>query len=340
VVVWHVHRRATGDRPERRRTAITAGAVVGLPAVFAAAMWALLSWAVVGEPFAQFTSEYGNSALVQAASDLAPDGAVLDGAGRLLLLGRQVLVFGGLSIVCAAVLFWWAQRGGRRALAAVATLGAPVAFHALAAVWGSTFGWGRFVITLIPLGVMLLGLVLADACDRREVKGFVVALAWLVALASSAATLSVVRTGELETRDDAWALSTLPAPYRTEVGSGEPRPIFEGRTIARDIERLSPGPGSVVVDSASAFPIVMAADDLETYVIPPDRDFLQILADPYTFGVEYVLVSAPGTLAHDEVATIFPTLYENGAGFASLVDEWNLESLRYRLYRVERTVGR
>jgi hypothetical protein len=341
VVGLDVLRRTAGDFRRRRRTAITAATVIGLPAVFAALLWALLSWAVVGEPFAQFTSEYGNSALVQAAADRASDGAGLSLGGRLLLLGQQVAVFGGLAIVTAMVLYWWADRGGRRVAAAVATLGAPIAFHAVAALGGSTFGWGRFVISLVPLGVMLLGVLIADLSRRPGVSSaVVVAVGCVVALASSAAVLAVVRTGDLETRDDAWALSVLPPPYRTHVDEGLSIPMEEGRTIARDIERLAPGRGSVVVDSASAFPIVMAADDLRVFVIPPDRDFMQILADPYSFGVDYLLVSSPDTLAHDEVATVFPTLYENGAGISELVEEWNLETLRYRLYRVQRTVVR
>ncbi len=243
VVTFCAYRASGGDRRSRRSAAVTTGAVVGLPPVFAASMWALFSWAVVGEPFAQFTSEYGNSALVQAAADGAPKGAALDSGGRLLQLGEQVLVFGGLAVVSGALLFWWAQWAGRRVIAAVAVLGAPVLFHAVAAAGGSTFGWGRFVISLVPLGVMLLGVLMAEAVRGGVNRVVVVSIGCLVALASSAATLSLVRTGELETRDDAWALSALPPPYRTEVEEGRTIPLDEGRIIARDIDRRSPGRG-------------------------------------------------------------------------------------------------
>ncbi|HEV8454366.1 MAG TPA: hypothetical protein VGQ24_05720, partial [Gemmatimonadales bacterium] len=49
-----------------RRTAAAADAViVGLPFVLAFVGWALVSWMLVGSPFAQFTSIYGNSSQVQ-----------------------------------------------------------------------------------------------------------------------------------------------------------------------------------------------------------------------------------------------------------------------------------
>ncbi len=67
---------------------------------------------------------------------------------------------------------------------------------------------------------------------------------------------------------------------------------------------------------------------------------MRILADPYTFGVKYLLVSHPSTVAHDQVRTIFPTLYENGAGIATLVRTWDLGSMHLRLYRVDKAVTR
>ncbi len=203
LVAFVTYRREAGTRHLRRRVATTAAVVVGLPAVFAALLWALLSWAVVGEPFAQFTSDYGNSAIVKSATEKAGGAALTDAGGRLLLLGQQILVFGGLALVAGAFLLWWGRRGGRRVTVAVAVLLPPVAFQAVAAATGTTFGFGRFTISLVPLGIMLLGVALAGIAPRRVGAAAAVALVgFAVAVAAVVPALVVMRKGELGTTDD------------------------------------------------------------------------------------------------------------------------------------------
>jgi hypothetical protein len=338
LVTYH---REAGPRRERRRVATTAAVVVGLPAVFAAFLWALLSWAVIGQPFAQFTSEYGNSAIVRSATEKAGGGSLADGGARMLLLGKQVLVFGGLAIVSALVLLWWGRRGWHRVAAAVAVLLPPVLFQAGAAATGTTFGFARFSISLVPLGFMLLGVAISGVDHRHALRSSAVALLAIgLAAASAIPAFVVMRRGTLGTIQDAAALSTLPSPYRASLRHRGGIPIHDGRTVARAVERLSPRPGSVVVDTAWAFPIVLEATDRRTFITPPDRDFMQVLADPYTFGVRYMLVSHPSTLAHDEIRATFPGIYDNGAGIGKLVEEWNFDSMHLRLYKVTKAVSR
>jgi hypothetical protein len=336
------YRSESGTRRARRRIAVTAAAVVGLPAVFAAFLWALLSWAVIGQPFAQFTSQYGNSAIVRSATAQAGGAAIADSGGRLLLLGEQVAVFGALAIASLVAALWWTRRGWPRVIAALVVLVPPVIFQAVAAASGTTFGFARFAISMIPLGTMLLGVVVADLrTGNRLLVGIATLLACCVAVGASLPSLEVLRRGALGTDNgDAIAMSAMPVPYHSAVYRPKGSPLESGREVARAVERLSPRPGSVLVDTSWAFPIVLSAIDRRIFVTPPDRDFMQVLSDPYTFGAKYVLVSSPSTVTYDSVRATFNGFYETGSGIAKLVEGWHYPSMQLRLYRVDKAVAR
>jgi len=67
--------------------------------------------------------------------------------------------------------------------------------------------------------------------------------------------------------------------------------------------------GSVLVDAFLGFPIILQSRDPQQFVITADRDFLQVLADPVLFGVDYLLVppgNGHGSL--DAIHRMYPGL--------------------------------
>jgi hypothetical protein len=94
--------------------------------------------------------------------------------------------------------------------------------------------------------------------------------------------------------------------------------------------------GSVIVDVAVGFPIVLQSSHPRQFVITPDRDFERILADPATFSVRYLLVpSGAGYSSLDAVGRAYPGLFNEGAGFARLVAEFGSGALAWRLYEID-----
>jgi hypothetical protein len=77
----------------------------------------------------------------------------------------------------------------------------------------------------------------------------------------------------------------------------------------------------------------------KVFVIPNDRDFQKVLADPLTFHAHYIIVP-PSTGTNVNTATVkaYPTLYDTGAGFATMVHQFNPSGTglcpTLRLYRV------
>jgi hypothetical protein len=101
------------------------------------------------------------------------------------------------------------------------------------------------------------------------------------------------------------------------------------------VDSLGLADGSVLVDAATGFPIILASYHPKQFVITPDRDFKAILADPPSFGVRYLLVPSDSPL--DAVRRAFPSVYETGAGLATLVREFKAVGggLNWRLYRLD-----
>src|ERR1700688_417964 len=72
--------------------------------------------------------------------------------------------------------------------------------------------------------------------------------------------------------------------------------------------------GSIVVDNqVGCVPeILTSIADGKVFVIPNDRDFQEVLADPLTFGAHFLMVSA-GSRNPDLVRAAYPNLDRPGA---------------------------
>lgn len=92
------------------------------------------------------------------------------------------------------------------------------------------------------------------------------------------------------------------------------------------------------MDTVFGFPILASTQNPATFVIPSDRDFVTILNDPVAYGVQYLLtVPDSGRGASDALNLRYPTIFENGAGIASLefeVVNSGFDRPDWRLWRV------
>jgi hypothetical protein len=154
--------RTPGDRARRTALARTDAVIAGLPGLLAVILWALAGKLIVGQWFATFSSEYGNSA--QVGANAAGIGSVT-GDDLPERFGYWLQQMAGLAplfvvvLVAALALAW--HRRDPRVLAPFTVLGSVLAFDGLAFLSGTSFGWLRFHITVIPLTVLLAGHLIA-----------------------------------------------------------------------------------------------------------------------------------------------------------------------------------
>jgi hypothetical protein len=154
--------RASGATSERRTGALADAVIAGLPFVVAFVGWAFVSWLLVGSPFAQFTSIYGNSSQVQILHQSVVEQT---GQGTPAAIGYVAAQLLGLTPMLPVVGLFALVRAGtlqdQRILAPLAIIGGPLAFSVVAFLGGSTVGFLRYEIASIPLLVLLAGVVLA-----------------------------------------------------------------------------------------------------------------------------------------------------------------------------------
>jgi len=327
--------RTPSRRAKKRDILATNVAVVSfLPAV-AFVGWAGFSWLIVGSPFEQFSSAYGN------ATQVVPQAGE---KGSLSFIIQQLMIVAPLLpllLLTALPLAW--RRHDWRPLGALSVLGAPVMFNAFGTYTGHTLGWLRFHIAAVPLAAVLaawlLGTISASGSSRPPRK----ALQGLLAIAIVILTLASTATITIPNIQD-WDLAMEEYGLMQAARGVEPRsnPLSQTtrlgeRKIAAWLDDQNLPEGSVILDAFLGFPIQLYTDNPRQFVVNCDLDFQAAAADPVGFGAKYILVPSGGFLARlDAIARAHPRIYDHGAPFVELVREYKGPSLfDWKVYRVK-----
>lgn len=341
-------------RSSRRWAAVMDGVVVALPGLLAFALWSATSWLITGEAFAQFSSQYGNSAiLAQSGTDAgSPVARAGFAAAELLVLSPALPVL----LVIVAVVSW--RRRDPEALAPLLLLGSVLGTQSLLHVQGSTFPLLRFYTCVIPLTFCLLvmthrptGVVGSRRMGpqalprppqrRRRYTGpslYAVAAVVLVAASAPVTVLGMAdaRLGVLE-----HPLASVLVPGRDVAEErADLRTFAAERRLAEHLDGLDLPDGSVLLDTVLSYAVVVSSAHPRQFVVTSDSDFVPVLNDPLARGVRYVLtVPDEGRGTSDAVNRRYPSLYEDGAdGLAALVlevpNDGGSGPTAWRLYRV------
>jgi hypothetical protein len=347
--------RSPGTRRQRVDAATADVAIVVAPFVLVLVGWALASWIIVGTPFAQFTSAYGNAAQIGVAAAQSSseqfDPLVVKAGLALRRLGAVEIAL-PFAVGLAALVGW--RRRDDRWLAVVAPFAPALAFMVFGYLTGTLFPWLRFLILAVPMGVLLLGLSIGGRAAesarsgrpvgaRRRLVGFLARTAMIsVILGAALISLPAAAWGMLdptiaveESKDLAGLLS--PGAARDDRPGADLRTFATEGEVAAYLDGLDLPRGSVLVDTFSGFAIVGRTSHPERFVITPDTDFKAVLADPRSFGVRYLLApAANGNGVLDALNVAYPHLGADGDELAVLEHTFAGRggSSDWRLYRV------
>jgi hypothetical protein len=359
------YQRSSGAWRVRMSSAAADMLVAGLPVGFVLLAWATTSWIITGNAFETLTSTYGSSAQFALAGSSI---AAVTGHGAEALryaLGQILGVAPGLPVLIGLAAVVAARRRSLDLLVPLAVFGSVLAFTILTTVGGASFAWLRFSIAAIPLAIVLAMLAVAPRLgvpraastrqddvleplgrpdaghpfgrSRRVVArtsrfAFSIGVIALVAISLplGLATMTDTHTGREETDQ----VRAIVSGYDPTMPSVQPSEV--GAAAAQYLDALALPDGSVVVDVAIGFPIVLQSSRPRQFVITPDRDFERVLADPTAFGARYLLVpSGSGYSSLDAVAHAYPNLLDDGGGAARLVDQFGSGAFAWRLYEVD-----
>ena len=317
-------------RDRRVATAVGDALIVGLPLAATVVLWAAAAWLVTGNALPQLLSTYGYLAQLDAlrthgiaqAYDIASPWRTL-----LQLLALEP----ALPAAAVLLVIGWLSGRARASLAGIGLLGPLTLAIVGASLLGVTFPWLRQLIVVVPLVTLLIGLGLA--AERRSWLGPLAAgLMLLAAVPTTAAAMLAPQTGQEER-----------PVVRTILGRATPGGTASSAIatdVARYLDRRGLADGSVLVDSFTGFPVILASRTPRQFIITSDRDFALAIANPSAFGVRYLLVPAPadgnslGSL--DALNHAFPGLWPSGAASGALEQEFagRDKKVEWRLYRV------
>ena len=311
--------------------------IVSGPGIAAFLGWAAAGWLITGEAFAQFTSQYGNAAILEQSGMTAPNTveAVGFAAACIMFLAPTLL-----PLTLWALMQRWGRPNWQMLVVPLAMFGAVLAFQALSYAQGSTFPFLRFFIIAIPMAATLALLGVPDGVFARPKRRgkFAPAVtgpapqrrsaATYVAVAATLAIGIPVTVLGMSLPDYApqeYGLAAVLAPDPddvTERAATEQRiarTFGTERRIADYLETLDLPDSSVITDTVYGFGIIAASPRPRVFVIPSDPDFTELLNDPVGNGIRYLLAVPPtGRGSSDALNLRYPTLYETGAEIASL----------------------
>jgi 4-amino-4-deoxy-L-arabinose transferase-like glycosyltransferase len=324
--------------------------------------WAAVSWLITGEAFAQFTSQYGNSAILEQSGQTTPDfGHGLVFAAVCVSLLAPTLV----PIAAWAALRRWGRPNWGVMLVPLAIYGAALAFQAYSYASGTTFPFLRFYIVAIPLTACLAMLAVPDGqlvpATRRgnyapalpePAKPSRAAWASYVPVAAAFALAVPVTAwgmGQQQYAPQEYALATVLAPEPNSVSGRKAlerriaATFSTERQIAHYLDDLNLPESSVITDTVYGFAILAASRQPKTFVVPSDPDFTYLLNGPVENGIRYLLAVPPaGRGKSDALNLRYPTLYDTGADIATLeleIPNDGDNQPTWRLYRVNEPVA-
>ncbi|MGV0813603.1 ABC transporter [Mycolicibacterium boenickei] len=348
--------------PPRLRRAFLDMLIVSGPGFVAFLGWAAAGWLITGEAFAQFTSQYGNTAILEQSGQTAPN--LLDGmtfAATCIMLLAPTMV----PLALWAAMQRWRQPNWQMLVVPLALFGAVLAFQSYSYASGSTFPFLRFFIIAIPLSVTMAMLGVPDGVFRtptrrgRYAPAQVAAMvkprsaAPYVAVAATVAIgipVTIVGMAQPDYAPQEYGLGAVlnPDPYnvseRKAIEHQIARTFGTERKIAAYLDSLDLPDSSVITDTVYGFGILAASSRPRVFVIPSDPDFTELLNDPTANGIRYLLsVPATGRGTSDALNVRYPTLYDTGAEVATLELEIPNDGdgqPDWRLYRVNEPIER
>jgi hypothetical protein len=349
--------RTKGDRRSRIRRGAADLLLFGAPAFVAALGWAVCSYVIIG------AWVDGGALSVRLAHQR--EGAVSSLQDRLTYdvhAFTALVPFLPILLVAAIVVAFW--RRDPRILAPLSVIGGALTFDMLSYLSNAIDSALRYWIAVIPLGVLLLGSLVAaiqtpsgsrvaaptrNRSRGRGIPGQSVLAALGLVLVVMIPTLMLTASGMLNKKVGVEESKQIGFIFRPSDRAPDTKVYPFAQTVDAYLASRHFPDGDVLVDNADASgcvpQIVVRSSQPKLFVIPNDRDFQRTLADPIAFHTRYLLVPDPtDSNQPGELNTTYPNLWKTGAGFTKQVHSFAAQSActDFRLFRVlkhSNTVG-
>jgi hypothetical protein len=314
--------------------------VLLFPGVYALFLWMLWNWLLTGNPLYFYNSVYSLAEAPDVARTVGFTHPYYwawgDSIVTILLSLRRIVGENLAFPVVLGIIAWESARYRWTDLMGLAILLLGPAFITASQMYQGTLPpymrYWFYVVAFTPLLVGSLMGMLPRALRAQIVLPLIAAMALgpFIYLAVSASDTSVGM-------DEAKLANTIIPSSRRELLHDKDAflsTIHDAGIVAEKLDRYSAN-GLVIIDSEEGFAIIMASQHPERLAINSDRDFQDLLEMPWTKGVRYILVTPPDIGGpRDAIARRYPLLYQYGAPWARLVENFTNTAWRWRLYEI------
>jgi hypothetical protein len=324
----------------------------GLPTVFVILLWLGSAAVIFHDPFYWFHANginlFGKGSTAVTGASAAAGSTVTRSAAfgviaqkgvvssASFILGHSLELYPGILGVLALLGVRLVTRGNRLAAILLVAFGLSIPALDMLIIQTGLGPFLRYQISVIPFAFVVAVFVLRGVRGKRSVVSSLVALGVTAVLGLSNLATADTLTNPAVAIQEAPLLAALAAGKNVPDATGVRNKIDIGAAITPKILALDKDGGRILCDSTTCFPIVLNAPNPKLFLVTSDRTFEASVAAPQTYGIEYFLVPAlNGQGAFDYVNAHYPTLWQNGAGFATLVGRVDGDpSGQWRLYRI------
>ena len=293
-----------------------------LPWGFILLLWIFFNWQIVGNPLYFLTSAYAcRTSTNCTAAGTAQDAAVAaTGVGALGAAVGFVLVRVALLnpclYVCVLLACIASLRSGRWQGLALATPAlAIMAMHMGMLYRASLTSLLRYHLLGIPATILVMVWLYRSANQRevgsrvRNTLGVVVVCGGWIMAATSAYAMSDPNLGS-GTRDAFLHVTQFTPAYTFDTE----------RQLSAYVDSLNLPDGSVLIDAANGYGVIVSSRRPRQFVIESDSDFQEVLANPQ----EHVRYVALGDVSDnfDIINATYPQLFDTGEPFATRTAEF------------------
>lgn len=293
-----------------------------LPIAYAAGIWLMLNLVIKRDPLYFF---HGGYTPTQQSSGRGIYATVITWPSAAnVVLDRTINLFpayflGVGAVILVAIVFRRLRAGLTLVLVSTAALLMQLQLiHA-----GNSFLDLRYFMTVIPFAFLFVAFALGQV--RPWWLRLPLAVPMLaILLASNVFSLITMADGHFF--DENFVVVGAIRGKPSSVAN-----LQDFQVVADRIHEV-PGDSLVAMDTFTGFAILTASPNPHRFVVTSDRDFEAAIAEPFRHKIKYFVVPQPvGRSVEDRINQVYPSLWANGEGFATLERELGYG---FRLYRV------
>lgn len=288
------------------------------PVAFSGLLWIFFNYTIMGDGFYFLTSSYGNLGQATLLMEDEKFTSLVNNPISTLIFVAERLWYFSIPLIIIFVMRIIERRIFRWDFLMLLILALSIpSMQVILLLRGGTAAWIRYYMYVFPIVVAWIPYEISKMRFRKV-----------------GSTLLII--GMLISGVVMGMMMNNPKIASDEYEAFRQNKLFEeqqaGAAVTAFINKNVPNQ-MILTDSFSSFRIIMGSSNPKNFVITSDDDFVESLENPAEHNIDFILLPNPkAVLSIDGVNQKYPDLYENGAEWTTLYQEFNGY---WKLYKVK-----